>query len=56
MKNYKEARKKIASWIRVNHDELVYILYGKKYLISINLLRFQRKMGKVELFMHLKMS
>lgn len=30
MKNYKDARKKVASWIKVNQKELVYVLYGKK--------------------------
>lgn len=30
MKNYKDARKKVAGWIKVNQKELVYVLYGKK--------------------------
>lgn len=46
MKNYKDARKKIASWIRVNHDELAYILYEKKIANFYKSFMIPKKNGK----------
>ena len=46
MKNYKDARKKIASWIRVNPDELAYILYEKKIANFYKSFTIPKKNGK----------
>ena len=46
MKNYKDALKNIASWIRVNHDELAYILYGKKIANFYESFTIPKKNGK----------
>lgn len=46
MKNYKDARKKIASWIRVNPDVLAYILYEKKIANFYKSFTIPKKNGK----------
>lgn len=46
MRNYKDARKKIASWIKVNHEQLDYVLYRKKVENLYECFKIPKKNGE----------